>query len=94
MRSLSTGRATKDSEAGRPPSPMGVCMRASGGRITAVDRSFAGFEEPLAGYAVLEGNSSEGAIERPRRLMRVHLGSLGPNYKGVCGVCQLVGGQG
>ncbi|MFN0102006.1 MAG: YciI family protein [Bryobacteraceae bacterium] len=80
--------------AGLAPSSKGARVRASGGKVTVVDGPFAEIKELIAGYAILEVNSREEAIEQARRFMQVHLDALGPSYEGECEVRQIFGGQG
>lgn len=71
------------------PSAMGAKVRASGGKLTVVDGPFAEFKELIGGYAILQVNSKEEAIEHTRRFMQVHIDVLGPAYEGECEVRQL-----
>ena len=78
---------------GLAPSATGARVKAAGGKITVVDGPFAEIKELIAGYAILEVESIEEAIEQARRFMQVHLDTLGPSYEGECEVRQLFGGQ-
>ena len=101
MRFMAMIKATKDYEAGRPPSPeliaamsklaederrigifeMGggllpssqghkVTMR--GGKVAVTDGPFAETKEVIGGFAILNYDSHEAAIEGAKRVMKIH----------------------
>jgi len=55
-------------------------IRASGGKLTVTDGPFAETKEQVGGYAIVEVNSREEAIELGRRFMEIHLQILGPLF--------------
>lgn len=54
-----------------PLSTGGAVVRRTGNEITVVDGPFAESKEVIAGYAVLEANSIEEAVEGVKRFLRV-----------------------
>jgi hypothetical protein len=54
-----------------PVSMGGVRMRSSGGKITVMDGPFTESKELIAGFALLEVNSIEEAIESGRRFLEI-----------------------
>jgi hypothetical protein len=98
---MMTVNATKESEAGVPPSPelmarmgklieemtrsgvlistggllpssKGARIKCSGGRVTVTDGPFTEAKELIAGFAIVEAQSKEHAIELSRRFWEVH----------------------
>ena len=55
-------------------------IRASGGKLTVTDGPFAETKEQVGGYAIVEVNSREEAIELGRRFMEIHMKILGPSF--------------
>lgn len=109
MRFMLIARATKNSEAGIPPSPelmsaigklsedmaktgvlvgtggllpssMGALVQLSNGNITVTDGPFAETKDLIAGYAIVQVNSKEEAVEIGKRFMKIHADILGPSY--------------
>ncbi len=70
---------------------MGSRVHAAGGKITVVDGPFAETKVLIAGYAILEVNSKQEAIEQAVKLLQVHIDVLGPSYEGECEVRQIFG---
>ena len=58
--------------AGLRPTSEGFRVRLSGGRLSTVDGPFTETKEVIGGYAVLEAESKEEAIELTERFLRVH----------------------
>ena len=58
--------------AGLRPTSEGVRVRLSKGRTTVIDGPFTETKEVVGGYAVLETNTKEEAIEATRRFLHVH----------------------
>jgi hypothetical protein len=54
-----------------PASKGGSILRSSGGRIAVMDGPFAETKEVVAGFAILNANSLEEAIESARRFMQI-----------------------
>ncbi len=59
----------------------GAKMRLSGGKITVTDGPFAEAKECIGGYAVVQVDSKEEAIEIAREFMQVHADVMGPGYE-------------
>ena len=84
---MQTGRMIE--MGGLLPSATGARVRASGGKLTVTDGPFAEVTELIGGYAIIEAESREQAIEDPRRFLQVHIDAMGPAYEGECEVRQL-----
>jgi hypothetical protein len=56
---------------GLQPSSKGVRVTISDGKFTVVDGPFAETKELIAGYAIIEANSKEHAIELTKRFLEV-----------------------
>lgn len=63
------------------PSAMGARLRLSGGKVTVTDGPFSEAKEVLGGYAIVEVQSKEEAIEVAKRFLEVHAEVLGPSYE-------------
>src|SRR5688500_3622870 len=55
------------------PSSAGARVRATGGKLTVTDGPFTESKELIGGYAILEANSREEAIELAKQFMKVHV---------------------
>ena len=76
------------STAGLRPTSEGVRVRLHrGGKLSVVDGPFIETKEVIGGYAVLEAQSKEDAIELTRRFLKVH----GSDWDLTCEVRQLDG---
>lgn len=82
-----TGSGKLVSTAGLRPTSEGVRVRLRRGKLSVVDGPFAETKEVIGGYAVLEAESKEEAIELTRRFLKVH----GPDWDIECEVRQLDG---
>lgn len=71
------------------PSSRGARVRASGGRIFVTDGPFAETKELIGGYAIVQANSREEAVELGKQFMEVHIRVLGASYDGECEVRQM-----
>ena len=58
--------------AGLAPTAEGTRIRLSGGTLSVVDGPFTEAKEVIGGYALLETDSKEEAMEITRRFLRVH----------------------
>lgn len=80
--------------AGLRPTAEGFRIRLRGGELTTTDGPFTESKEVIGGYAVLEAESREEAIELTKRFLRVH----GDEWDVECEVRPLdgqeLGGQG
>ena len=56
---------------GLQPSAKGARVRLSGGRVTVTDGPFIETKELIAGYAIMQAQSKEEAIEMAKRFIRV-----------------------
>ena len=70
-------------------SSSGVRVRSAGGKLTVTDGPFSEAKEVLGGYAVLEFESREAAIEAAIAFMRMHREHW-PSWEGECEVRQIV----
>ena len=76
-----TRRAGKLVQTGGMASSANVCsIRASGGKLTVVDGPFMESKEQVGGYAIVDVQSRDEAIELGRRFMEIHLKVLGPSF--------------
>ena len=75
------------STAGLRPTAEGVRVRLRGGTLSTTDGPFTETKEMIGGYAILEANSMEHAIELTKRFLRVH----GDGWDIECEVRQLDG---
>lgn len=71
------------------PSSQGARVRLSGGRVTVTDGPFAEAKELIAGYAIVQVDSKEEAIELAKRFYEIHAEVLGPSYEAEGEVRQL-----
>jgi hypothetical protein len=71
------------------PSSKGARVRLSGGRITVTDGPFTEAKELIGGFAILEANSKEEAVEMAKRFLGVHADVLGSSYEAECEVRQM-----
>jgi hypothetical protein len=53
------------------PSALGARVRLSGGELTVIDGPFAESKELIAGFALLQADSREEAVELTRRFLQV-----------------------
>src|SRR5436309_14056629 len=75
------------STAGLRPTSEGVRVRLRRGKLSMVDGPFAETKEVIGGYAILEANSKQQAIELTQRFLKVH----GDEWDIECEVRQLDG---
>jgi hypothetical protein len=64
------------------PSSAGAKVRVGGGKLTVTDGPFTEAKELIGGYAVLQADSREEAIELGKQFMKLHADILGPSYEG------------
>jgi len=67
---------------GLGPSSMGAKVHVSGGKVVVTDGPFAEAKEIVGGYAIVDVNSKEEAIEVARGFWQLHVDVLGPSYEG------------
>ena len=70
-------------------SSSGFRVRSTGGKLTVTDGPFSEAKEVIGGYAVLEWQSREAAIEGAVAFMRLHTQHW-PAWQGECEVRQIV----
>jgi hypothetical protein len=75
---------------GLGPSSTSTTVRASGGNLSVVDGPFSESKEVVGGYAILEFNSKEEAVESARQFMELH-SRYWPEWRGACEVRQIFG---
>ena len=71
------------------PTALGARVKASGGKVAVTDGPFAELKEVVGGYAILEAESKDQAIEYARKFMQLHIDVLGSQYEGECELRQL-----
>lgn len=69
-------------------SARGVRIRSSGGTLSVTDGPFAETKELVGGYAILEAESREEAIEATRKFMELHRRHW-PQWDGECELRQI-----
>jgi hypothetical protein len=74
---------------GLSASSTGVRVRISGGKVSVTDGPFAEAKEVVGGYAVLEAQSRDEALEATRAYLRLHQQHW-PRWEGECEIRQLV----
>ncbi len=67
-----TREGTLISTAGLRPTSEGVRVRLDGGKLSTTDGPFVETKEVIGGYAVLEADSRDEAVELVKRFLRVH----------------------
>ena len=73
---------------GLSASSTGARVRIAGGKLTVTDGPFSEAKEVVGGYAVLEANSREEALEAARQFMRLHQQHW-PGWEGECEIRQV-----
>ncbi len=68
---------------------MGARILVGKGKMTVTDGPFAETKELIGGYAVLQANSKEEAIELGRQFMQIHIDVMGPGYEGELEIRQM-----
>jgi len=71
------------------PVAKGAQIKAAKGKLTMTDGPFIESKEIIGGYAILQTNSKEEAVELGREFMQIHLDVLGPSYEGELEIRQL-----
>jgi len=66
---------------GLQPSSIGAHLRLSGGKVTVIDGPFTETKELIGGYAIVQVNSNEEALELGRRFLQLHADILGASYE-------------
>jgi hypothetical protein len=74
---------------GLMPSSTGARLRLSGGKVTVTDGPFAEAKELIGGYAIVQVNSREEAIQLGKRFLQIHADTLGPSYEAVSDIRQM-----
>ena len=77
------------SNGGLLPSSKGARIRVGGGKLTVTDGPFAETKELIGGFAIIQANSRQEAIEEGSRFMQIHADVLGPAYEGELEVRQM-----
>jgi hypothetical protein len=74
------------------PSSRGARVRASGGKLSVTDGPFTETKELVGGYAIVQAQSRDEAVELGKQFMEVHVTVLGSSYDGECEIRQLFDG--
>lgn len=74
------------------PISEGVNIRLKGDVLTMTDGPFTEAKEIIGGYAILNVDSKEEAVELGRRFMEVHIGHMDPNVELTLEVRQMYDG--
>ena len=70
-----------ESVGGLLPSSSGAMLRLSQGRVTVTDGPFTEAKELIGGFAIVQVQSKEEAIELGRRFLAIHAEVLGPSHE-------------
>lgn len=70
------------------PSTRGARVRASGGKLSVTDGPFTETKELVGGYAIVQAQSRDEAVELGKQFMEVHVTVLGSS-DGECEIRQL-----
>jgi hypothetical protein len=79
------------STGGLTPTSMGSMVRVRNGKVTVTDGPFTEAKEILGGFAIVEVESKEKAVEMARGFFQLHADILGPSYVGSGEVRQMFG---
>lgn len=71
------------------PSSRGARVRASGGKLSVTDGPFTETKELIGGYAIVQAQSRDEAVELGKQFMELHVTVLGSSYDGECEIRQL-----
>ena len=71
------------------PSSRGARVRASGGKLSVTDGPFTETKELVGGYAIVQAQSRDEAVELGKQFMELHVTVLGCSYDGECEIRQL-----
>ena len=71
------------------PTAHGAKVRAARGKLKVVDGPFTEAKEIVGGYAILQANSKQEAIELGKRFMQAHVDALGVSFEGEVEIRQL-----
>jgi hypothetical protein len=71
------------------PTAAGARIRAGKGKLKVTDGPFSEAKEIVGGYAIMQFDSKEEAIENGKRFMQLHLDVLGASYEGELEIRQL-----
>lgn len=71
------------------PSFAGARVKAGDGKLSITHGPFAETNELIGGYAIMQAESREEAIELGKRFMSVHTEILGPKYQGELEIRQM-----
>ena len=75
---------------GLMPSSSGARIRVSGQKLFVTDGPFAETRELIGGFAIMNVESREAAIEMGRSFMQLHADILGPTYQGELEIRQMM----
>lgn len=64
------------------PTRTGARIRVSSKNVTVIDGPFAETKELVGGFAIMEAQSREHAIELGKQYMQLHAEIMGPEYEG------------
>jgi hypothetical protein len=72
------------------PSFAGARVTVTRGNLAVIDGPFAETKELIGGYAIVQADSKDHAIELGKHFMKLHAEILGPSYEGELEIRQLV----
>ena len=79
---------------GLAPTSTGAKVQLSGGKVTVTDGPFTEAKEIIGGFAIVNVQSKQEAIELARRFYQIHAEILGPSYLATGEVRQMFDGPG
>lgn len=71
------------------PSFAGARVNAAGGELTVTDGPFTETKELIGGFAIIQADSKQQAIEHAKQFMSLHTKVIGPGYVGECEIRQM-----
>lgn len=77
------------SNGGLLPTSKGAKIKVANSKLSVTDGPFIETKELVGGFAILEANSKEHAIELGKQFMQLHVDTLGPSYVGELEVRQM-----
>ncbi len=91
------GKATEEgfrngsllSVGGLLPTSKGARLSLSGGKVIVKDGPFSEAKEVIGGFAIIQANSKQEAIENARSFLQLHAYILGDSYETECEVRQM-----
>jgi len=72
----------------------GVTLGLSGGKVTVTDGPFTEANEVVGGFAIIDVNTKQEAIDQAREFLQLHADTMGPKYAAEVEVRQMYSMEG